>query len=166
MSNTLKKTYGIIVVGVSMLLAAAPAWAAGSTIDVELWDKGAQMEMSKDMGMGMMHAMAGDMAPMGIKVSTDSVPAGEVTFNAKNMSTELIHEMVVAPIADPTKLLPYDATMEKVDEDAAGHLGEVAELDPDAKGSLTLTLKAGTYILYCNLPGHYASGMWTLITVK
>ncbi len=60
----------------------------------------------------------------------------------------------------------YDETMQKVDEDAAGHLGEVAELEPGASGSLTLTMKPGTYILYCNIPGHYAAGMWTLFTVK
>jgi uncharacterized cupredoxin-like copper-binding protein len=27
-------------------------------------------------------------------------------------------------------------------------------------------LKPGRYILYCNIPGHYALGMWTLLTVK
>ena len=26
-------------------------------------------------------------------------------------------------------------------------------------------LKPGLYILYCNIPGHYVLGMWTLMTV-
>lgn len=41
---------------------------------------------------------------------------------------------------------------EKVDEAAAGHLGEVAELETGHSGVLTLTLKPGTRILYCDIP--------------
>ena len=66
---------------------------------------------------------------------------------------------------DPNTPLPYDETLMKVDEDAAGHLGEVAELAPGQSGALRLTLKPGQYILYCNIPGHYAVGMWSLLTV-
>lgn len=33
---------------------------------------------------------------------------------------------------------------EKVDEDAAGHIGEVAELETGQSGALTMTLKPGT----------------------
>jgi uncharacterized cupredoxin-like copper-binding protein len=61
--------------------------------------------------------------------------------------------------------MPYSTDLQKVDEDAAGHLGEVAELDLGQSGALTVTLKPGTYILYCNISGHYAAGMWTLLTV-
>jgi len=50
-------------------------------------------------------------------------------------------------------------------EEASGYLGEISDLDPLASGALTLTLKPGTYILFCNLPGHYMAGMWTLVTV-
>jgi uncharacterized cupredoxin-like copper-binding protein len=53
-----------------------------------------------------------------------------------------------------------------VDEDAAGHLGEVSELDPGASGTLTIDLKPGKYVLFCNLPAHFMNGMWTEITVQ
>lgn len=145
------------------ILAVCPAFAA-TTIQAELWDKGADMEMMTGMGMGMHGNMM--MATMGIKLSAESAPAGEITFTATNTSKDTIHEMVLAPITSPDEMLPYDETMQKVDEDAAGHLGEVAELEPGASGSLTLTMKPGTYILYCNIAGHYAAGMWTLFTVK
>lgn len=154
----------VMVGGVGVAaLSVCPALAA-ATVKAELWDKGADMQMMTGMGM----SMHGDMmnATMGIKLSADSAPAGEITFTATNTSKEVIHEMVLAPVASPDEVLPYDETMQKVDEDAAGHLGEVAELDPGASGSLTLTMKPGLYILYCNIPGHYASGMWTLFTVK
>jgi uncharacterized cupredoxin-like copper-binding protein len=54
----------------------------------------------------------------------------------------------------------------RVNEDAAGHLGEVSELDPGQSGSLSMKLDPGTYMLFCNVPGHYMAGMWTTITVE
>ena len=149
-------------------LAVSPVFAAQTTIKVDLWDRGAAVDMMTNMGMMMKPGMMATemaMAPMGIMISAATVSAGEITFDVTNTSKEVIHEMVVSPVSDPAGL-PYDEQSSKVDEDAAGHLGEVAELDPGATGSLTLTFKPGTYILYCNIPGHYASGMWTLITVQ
>jgi uncharacterized cupredoxin-like copper-binding protein len=118
------------------------------------------------MGMGM--AMNGDMSgvTMGIDAKPGSAKAGEVTFQVQNASKDTVHEMVLAPVADVNSPLPYIEDEQKVDEDAAGHLGEVAELEPGQSGALTLTLKPGTYILYCNIPGHYVAGMWTLFTVE
>ena len=43
--------------------------------------------------------------------------------------------------------------------------GSVNEIDPNRSAALTLTLKRGKYMLYCNLPGHYMAGMWTVIDV-
>lgn len=39
------------------------------------------------------------------------------------------------------------------------------ELKPHTSGSVTVNMPPGTYILYCNIAGHYAMGMWTIITV-
>ena len=161
----------MMMTGIAGVLTAASFGrmaSAATTIKVSLWDKGAtsldMMDPAKPMGMAM---MGGDMAmvTMGITVDQVSIPAGEITFQAINDSKDLIHEMVISPVADVTKALPYIADEMKVDEDAAGHVGEVAELEPGQSGSLTLTLKPGTYILYCNIPAHYAMGMWTLVTV-
>jgi uncharacterized cupredoxin-like copper-binding protein len=116
------------------------------------------------MGMAMMGSDM-SMVTMGITTDLSEVPAGEVTFQVTNDSKSMIHEMVLAPVADVSMPLPYDGDQQKVDEDAAGHLGEVAELEPGQSGALTMTLKPGTYILYCNIAGHYAMGMWTLLTV-
>ena len=145
-------------------VAQAPAVAADTTVAVSLWDKGADMPMGMGLGMGMHGNMM--MSTMGIDATPNSAKAGEITFRAVNASKDTVHEMVLAPVADPEKPLPYNESEGKVDEDAAGHLGEVAELEPGASGALTITLKPGTYILYCNIPGHYAAGMWTLFTVE
>ena len=141
---------------------------AGTTVKVSLWDKGGSsmdmMDSVKPMGMAMMGADM-TMVTMGITLDTTTVAAGEVTFEAVNASKDIIHEMILAPVMDQAKSLPYVVADMKVDEDAAGHLGEVSELDPGKSGALTVTLKPGTYILFCNIPGHYAMGMWTLLTV-
>jgi len=63
------------------------------------------------------------------------------------------------------KPLPYDTETERVKEELAGSLGEVSELDPGQKGALRIELKPGKYIIYCNIPGHYALGMWTTFNV-
>jgi uncharacterized cupredoxin-like copper-binding protein len=155
---------------VAATMSAGHALAEATVVKVSLWDKGA---MSMNMlGKGPMMGMAMGKGPanmphgpMGVTVSEATVPAGEVTFAVTNDSKTMVHEMVLAPVKNE-KALPYLKKEMKVDEDAAGHLGEVAELEPGQNGALTLTMKPGRYILYCNIPGHYALGMWTLLTVK
>lgn len=78
----------------------------------------------------------------------------------------VMHEMIVATVADTKKPMPYNENESRVDEDKAGDVGEVSKLDPGKSGSLTITLKPGTYLLYCNVPGHYLSGMSTTVLVK
>jgi uncharacterized cupredoxin-like copper-binding protein len=160
----------MVVLGAGLFISAPAmsAFAGESVVHVSLWDRGpdsmSMLGTGKMQGMGIVGA---DMSKrmMGIKVDAETVPAGVVTFEVVNSSKDMIHEMVIAPVADPNVPLPYEKTLEKVDEDAAGHLGEVAELEPGHSGALKLTLKLGKYILYCNIPGHYAVGMWVLITV-
>ncbi len=164
----MQKSRKIGMLAAAALLAAAgwvgPAVAAGEVVKVSATETTADMDPTLTLGM----ATGGDMskATMFLKATPATVPAGEVTFELSNASKTLIHEMVVSTAIDPTKPLPYNANENRVDEDAAGHLGEVAEIDPGKTGSVTLTLKPGTYLLYCNVPGHYMAGMWTIVTVN
>lgn len=150
---------------IALAFAVAPAFAKGTQVHVDLWDKGSDMQMMTGLGYGMPGADKSK-ATMGLKLSGDSAPAGEITFDVTNTSKDYVHEMIVSPLPPEGKQLPYVADENRVDEQAAGHLGEVEELDPGASGSLTILLKAGKYILYCNIPGHYTNGMWTEFTVK
>ena len=54
-----------------------------------------------------------------------------------------------------------------VDEEAKGvtHIDEVEDVAACSAASLDVSLKAGSYVIICNLPGHYASGMHTAFTV-
>ena len=144
---------------------AAPALADGTTVNVTLWDKGPNAEMSMDEGVGMIHAsMAG--STMGIKLSKKTAKAGEVTFKVTNASKETVHEMLVVPAPADGQALPYDENEARFDEDKAGSLGEVEELEAGKSGELTLNLKPGKYLLSCNVANHYANGMWTMFTVN
>lgn len=151
------------------LLVALPATAfAAATIKVQLWDKGADSVVLDDAHMAMMGKIDMKMAGtgmMGVKVDKATIKAGTVTFVVKNVSKTIIHEMILSPLADGVVELPYLKDENRVDEEKAEHLGEVSELDPGKSGSLTVDLKPGKYIIYCNIPAHFVDGMWTEITV-
>ena len=138
--------------------------AAPSVIKVNLFDLGSGATMASDMGM----TMGGDKSKAVMKIAATPAfaRAGDVTFEVTNNSKDVIHEMILVKLKDEKTPLPYVAADSKVDEDAAGHLGEVSELDPGKGGALTLKLDPGTYMLFCNIPGHYMAGMWTTVTVK
>lgn len=144
------------------ILAAVPAFA-GSTVTVSLWDQGQDAAMPTDLG----YNMGGDMskATMGVDISPKSIEAGHVTFEVTNNSKDTIHEMILAPLKSANEKLPYIQNENRVDEEKAGHLGEVSELDPGASGELGVTLKPGNYIVYCNIPGHFVAGMWATFKV-
>jgi uncharacterized cupredoxin-like copper-binding protein len=161
----------MLACGFAGTVLAGPVWTRGRVVKVTLRDKGTSaMSMPRHEEMrGMAMDRAGSkmpMAPMEVHVSSHTVPAGEVTFEVTNSSRQLVHEMVISPVDHTHAPLSYDGAGNAVDEDAAGHLGEVPELAPGTKGALKLTLKPGTYILYCNVAGHHALGMWTPLTVK
>lgn len=145
-------------------VAAAPAFADGSIVNITLWDKGPTAEMAMDEGLGMAHADMAD-TNMGIKLDKTTVKAGEVTFQVTNDSKETVHELLVVPAPADGKFA-YNANEAKFDEDKAGSLGEVEETDPGKSGALTLNLKPGKYILSCNVANHFANGMWTTFTVQ
>ena len=103
---------------------------------------------------------------MAIKTDTAKVKAGRVTFEAVNLSKDLVHEVLVVPAFPKGKELPYDVKTDTVVEKRVHSLGEISELKPGARGKLTLNLKPGTYLLLCNQPGHYKSGMSTTLVVE
>jgi hypothetical protein len=103
------------------------------------------------------------------------VPAGTVTFDARNTGEEA-HELVVVRADDPAMLpLAADGT---VDEDKLPEGAFVGEVEPfPAKQHCTGTFKlaAGRYALFCNIleteadgskENHYANGMRARFEVR
>ena len=161
----MQKYWNYAAVAAAAVLTMSPvASRAATVVDVSLFDKGAETEMAT----GLAFATPGmDMgkATMGIKLSPDTAKAGVVTFKVTNASKDTVHEMIVMYMKDPTKALPYIEKENRAGEDKSADKGEVSELDPGKSGSVTVALKAGKYLLICNVPGHFGAGMWTEFTV-
>ncbi len=109
---------------------------------------------------------------MWIQASPTDVTAGTVSFNVANDGS-LTHELVVLPLTDGAQPGQRPIGSDgRVSED--GSLGEASNScsadagDGIAAGSdgwTTLTLTPGRYEIVCNLPGHYAAGMYAEIDV-
>ena len=107
------------------------------------------------------------LADYSITLDQDSAPAGDVTFEVAN-EAEQIHEFVVLQTDLAADALPTD---DAGDVNEAGDPGivlvdEIEDIEGGATPTLPVTLDAGSYVLICNLPGHYAEGMHTGFTVE
>jgi uncharacterized cupredoxin-like copper-binding protein len=95
--------------------------------------------------------------------------AGPTTIEAPNEG-KMEHELVLFKSEmDPAKL-PTDANgevdEEKLDESSeAEEIGEIADVEPGDTKSEEFDLTPGKYVMFCNLPGHYAQGMYGTLTV-
>jgi uncharacterized cupredoxin-like copper-binding protein len=101
---------------------------------------------------------------MHLVVESGALKPGRVTIQAENQSKTLVHEVIVVRDSG-AKELPFDTKQNRVIEARIRSLGEIADLAPGKTGKLTVNLKAGTYLLICNQPGHYKDGMTAKVTV-
>ncbi|MBX6320437.1 MAG: hypothetical protein IRY94_01285 [Rhodospirillaceae bacterium] len=120
---------------------------------------GPQMMPRWGMGPGMMMGM------MSIRIDRAEVKAGAVTFDITNWSRSAVHELAIVPVDGPDAPLPYDFSQAQVAEDQVSLIAETEEMKPNASATLEVTLMPGTYLLICNIPGHYAAGMAVPLTV-
>jgi len=103
-------------------------------------------------------------ADMRIVLDHSTLHPGRVTLHADNQSKSLVHEVVIAR-DDGGKALPFDPKHDRVVERRVHRLGEIPDLKPGHSGTLTVDLKPGTYMLFCNQPGHYKDGMFAKLVV-
>jgi uncharacterized cupredoxin-like copper-binding protein len=169
----------------ALMMLAAPGFAAErATVRVALLDMSSIMPMGMMgygmmgpgmMGQGMMgpgmmgpgmmmgQGMMGGM--MSIRVDRPTVKAGAVNFDVVNWSRSVLHEMLVVSVDNPAAPLPYDYPQTRVPEDQVKVLGEAADLQPNTSKTFEVTLEPGSYLLICNIPGHYAAGMAVPLSV-
>lgn len=155
------------VVALSCLTSVGVAAEGKIAVKVALLDMSAVMGMGMmgmGQGMGMGTAMMGQ-GMMTIRTDQGSVKTGAVSFDVTSWSRSLIHEMLVVAVESPTAPLPYSYNDAKVVEDQIKVLGDVADLAPNASKTFEVTLAPGSYLLVCNVPGHYAAGMVAALTV-
>jgi len=170
-----------VAIALSGAVLTASAAAETTTVNVALMDMSAMASgpmgsgfgmMGSGMGLGMMSpgmmgrgGGQGMMGMMSIRADKTSAKAGALTFNVTNWSRSVVHEMLVVAVDSPDAPLPYDFSKQIILEDQVKALGETNELQPNASKSIELTLAPGTYLLVCNVPGHYAAGMVLAFTV-
>ena len=147
----------------STLTCTAPPDLPGSTVIVTLGDMG-------------MTQMMGGTAPLGahmmLRAVPATVPAGKVSLVAENMGWRT-HELVILPLPPGEqagqRVPGPDGTV-----DEKGSLGEASTSCGAGAGEgiragtvswTTLTLAPGRYELICNLPNHYADGMYQELLV-
>ena len=153
----------------------APA-LPGAVVDVTVADMGGTdmgyaggMMAHREVASGGMWWPAGAMS---VHLSRTSVPGGMVSIRVTNQGT-LTHELVLLPLTDGVqpgqRVVGADGTVAET-----GSLGEASKncganagdgVNPGGDGWTTLTLKPGRYELLCNLPGHYAAGMYAELDV-
>lgn len=142
----------------------APA-LPGAVVDVRLINMGGPMMRGGSMGGGMGGTMR-------VVADRSSVPAGTVSLRVANVGS-LVHELVVLPLDAGARVGERSVGADgRVEE--TGSVGEVSRscgggsgdgIAPGALGWVTLQLPAGDYELVCNLAGHYAAGMYTVLHV-
>lgn len=93
---------------------------------------------------------------MYVKPTATTVPAGKVTFEAKNAGI-LTHELMIERMP-----MRFEAPGKPVESAAQGM---IQDMSSGQMGKMTVRLKPGKYTLFCNVPGHYAAGQHTLLTV-
>jgi uncharacterized cupredoxin-like copper-binding protein len=145
----------------------APA-LPGTVVNVDLVDMGGGSMMG---GRPMMGGWTGGM--MRVLTSRAQMPAGTVSFRVVNTGS-LVHELVVLPLPSGQGVGERAVGADgRVDE--TGSLGEASKtcgagagdgINPGAIGWVTLQLARGDYELVCNLPGHYAAGMYAFLAVR
>ncbi len=97
----------------------------------------------------------------------NSGPAGKFTFTATNTGPT-DHEFVVFKTELAPDALPLIGDKSKVDEGGPGvdHIDEIGDLNVGDTKTLSIDLKPGAYVFICNIPAHYAQGMYVAFKVQ
>ena len=145
--------FGLVMV--SAVTAAALVACGGG-------ESGAKSEGGKSEG-GASGKVEVTLSEWAIKPSAAKAKAGSVEFAVTNKGATA-HELAVYQTDAAADKLPQAGGA--VDEKQVTVVGRTASLDANKTESKKMDLKAGKYVLVCNLPAHYGQGMRVAFTVE
>ncbi|MGH2462449.1 MAG: sulfocyanin-like copper-binding protein [Candidatus Limnocylindria bacterium] len=99
-----------------------------------------------------------------VAVAPASAAPGEVTFEVSNQGSQT-HNFVVFRTDLAPDQLPVESA-QVVAGDGVAEVGRIDEVGPGSAERLSLSLQPGSYVLICNVPGHYQQGMHTAFNVE
>lgn len=105
------------------------------------------------------------LADFEVRTERPVVSPGRYVFQLSNAGPT-VHELVVARVPEPGAPLPFDATGLLVDEESMDVVAADESVEFLAVDPLAVDLAPGEYVLFCNIEGHYRSGMFTRIAVR
>lgn len=128
----------LVLAAVIVLAACAPVSSGGAAVQVELVDNAITLEPAR-------------------------APDGSVDLEIANEG-DLVHEVEIFAGADPGETL--DVSNSVADTRGLRLVDEVEDVLPSTTARLVVDLDPGTYLVICNLPGHYQQGMSAYLTVE
>jgi uncharacterized cupredoxin-like copper-binding protein len=131
-----RSTYGLVVVALAVLVAACGGTGNG----------GATGAVDSD----------AEAAPASASADAVTVVATEFSYDPEDLT--LPADTPVEVVLDNQGVIEHDITIDEVDVSIYANAGETVTEE--------ITLPAGTYTFYCNIPGHRASGMEGTVTVE
>ena len=96
-----------------------------------------------------------------VQPSKKKVRRGTVKFVVRNKGRTVHNFVVLRTNRAPNKLPTAGGRAREI-----GRVGKTRDLRPGMRQNLSLKLKKGKYVLICNIPGHYGSGMFTKFRVR
>ncbi len=99
-----------------------------------------------------------------ISLGSDSAPAGTVTFDISNAGSVAHNVYVIKTDLAPDALPTAGGQIDQSKVDVVAHTdGDIAA---GQSAKVSAKLAAGSYVLVCDVPGHYQLGMHVAFTVK
>ncbi len=165
--NTIERTRSLVL-GLSVVALSIVA-AAGCGGEDESNDVGGDGD--KEAG----SSVAVTLNEFEILTDKDSVPAGNVTFRAKNIGPDDSHELVVVKTDLAPDKLPTSTNGAALYRSGVELIGEIEEFAVGGEEEMTFDLEPGKYVLLCNvmheeedgtLESRYKEGQHTAFTVE
>jgi uncharacterized cupredoxin-like copper-binding protein len=151
-------TRGVPLVAAALILAACSGSGASSS------PVGAPSAAASASGGA---SVTAKLSEFKIELAATTASAGSVTFAPTNAGTT-VHEFVVFKTDLAPDKLPLSADGTEVDEAGAGLtlVDELEDIAVGATASLPVDLATGHYVVICNVPTHYTSGMHAEFTTN